>query len=163
MASVANKDSNFYHMLIWAIFVCVCAKPNILHFSFLLSGLPLLLTEFIHCGRSVILCNCSQVHPTEHLCQWISIGSGNRLVPSGNKSLSEPMLTHLCIAIQTRNQTVEKIPNQAFCMFTDFHTNIDNALEISAFTISCQNALQIIMMFYHITMTPRGYCNVYTW
>ena len=32
-------------------------------------------------------------HLTDHL---VNIGSGNGLVPSGNKPLSEPMLTQIC-------------------------------------------------------------------
>ena len=41
------------------------------------------------------LWNCSLVNATEHLGWEVNIGSGNRLVPSGNKPLPEPMLTHM--------------------------------------------------------------------
>ena len=49
-------------------------------------------------GNGLILWNCPQVIVTG-TCWWyksVSFGSGNGLVPSGNKPLHEPMLTQLC-------------------------------------------------------------------
>ena len=44
------------------------------------------------------LWNCSQINVTG-LNRWqVNIGSGNGLVPSGNKPLSEPMLTQIIVA-----------------------------------------------------------------
>ena len=42
--------------------------------------------------------NCSQKTPTEPLWWLVNIGSGNGLVPSGNKPLPEPMLTQIYVA-----------------------------------------------------------------
>ena len=39
-------------------------------------------------GRYVFLWNCPQVYAIEHIWWWVSIGSGNVLVPSGRKSVS---------------------------------------------------------------------------
>ena len=39
--------------------------------------------------------SCSQVNATEHLGWEVNIGSSNGLVPSGNKSVLEPMLTRV--------------------------------------------------------------------
>ena len=46
-------------------------------------------TEY-YLGHS--LWNCSQVNPTEPHYWEVNVGSGNGLVPSGNKPLQEPML-----------------------------------------------------------------------
>ena len=46
-----------------------------------------------------VILNCSQVNATE-ACWWdVDIGSGNGLVPSGNKPLPEPILTQISVAI----------------------------------------------------------------
>ena len=42
---------------------------------------------------------CSQMNAREHFWWQVNIGSGNGLVPSGNKPLPEPMLTQICVAI----------------------------------------------------------------
>ena len=44
------------------------------------------------------LWNCSNMNVTR-LHWWVNIGSGNGLVPSGNKPLPEPMLTQISVAI----------------------------------------------------------------
>ena len=43
--------------------------------------------------------NYSHVNVTEHLWLEVNMGSGNGLVPSGNKPLPEPMLTDLYVVI----------------------------------------------------------------
>ena len=46
-----------------------------------------------------LLWNCPNMNVTG-LCWWsVNIGSGNGLVPSGNKPLPEPMLTQISVAI----------------------------------------------------------------
>ena len=42
--------------------------------------------------------NYSQENATEQLWWRVNIGSGNGLVPSGNKPLPEPMLTQIHVA-----------------------------------------------------------------
>ena len=42
---------------------------------------------------SIFLWNCYQVNATKPHWSLVNIGSGNGLVPSGNKPLPEPMLT----------------------------------------------------------------------
>ena len=50
--------------------------------------------------------NCCQVNATEPH-QWeVNIGSGNGLVPSGNKSLPEPMLTKIYDNIRRHQATM---------------------------------------------------------
>ena len=46
--------------------------------------------------------NFSQVNATEPLLWEVNIGSGDGLVPSGNKPLPESMLTQTCIAVWRR-------------------------------------------------------------
>ena len=41
------------------------------------------------------LLNCFQEHATEPYWLLVNIGSGNGLVPSGNKPLPDPMLTQI--------------------------------------------------------------------
>ena len=56
----------------------------------------------IHFADSVhelLLCNCSLMDAAEHIWWQFNIGSGNGLVPSGNKPLPEPMLTKACVDI----------------------------------------------------------------
>ena len=50
--------------------------------------------------------NCSQLNSAEHLSWWVKISSGNGLVPSGNKPLPEPMLTHIYVAIWCHNELI---------------------------------------------------------
>ena len=45
------------------------------------------------------LWNSSQVNATESQYWGVNIGSGNVLVPSGNKPLPEPLLTQIYVAI----------------------------------------------------------------
>ena len=45
------------------------------------------------------LWNCSQVNATEHLWWLVNIGSGNGLMPSGNKPLPELMFTQIYVTI----------------------------------------------------------------
>ena len=45
------------------------------------------------------LLNCSQVNATEHLGGYVNNGSGNGLVPSGNKPLPEPLSPQICFGI----------------------------------------------------------------
>ena len=42
--------------------------------------------------------NCPQMNVTRPYWWWVNIGSGNGLVPSGNKPLPEPMLTQIYVA-----------------------------------------------------------------
>ena len=47
------------------------------------------------------------MNATEPPCWWVSIGSSNALVLSGNKPLPEPMLAYICVNIHiTRPQLV---------------------------------------------------------
>ena len=59
------------------------------------SNLQKHVTDYVH----EHLLNFSQVNVTEHLWWQVSIGSGNGLVPSGNKPLSEPMFTLTLVTI----------------------------------------------------------------
>ena len=45
------------------------------------------------------LCNCYQVNDTTTHWSLVNIGSGNGLVPSGNKPLPEPVLTQISATI----------------------------------------------------------------
>ena len=47
----------------------------------------------------ILLVHYSLVNTTEHLGWRVNIGSGNGLVPSGNKPLPEAMLTQIYVAI----------------------------------------------------------------
>ena len=47
----------------------------------------------------LFLSNCPPMNVTGLYWRWVNIGSGNGLVPSGNKPLPEPMLTQINIAI----------------------------------------------------------------
>ena len=46
-----------------------------------------------------LLQNCTQMNATGPYWLQVNIGSGDGLVPSGNKSLPEPMLTQIYAAI----------------------------------------------------------------
>ena len=46
-----------------------------------------------------LLQNCFQMNATEPHWWEINIGSGNGLVPSGNKPLPKPMLTQIYVPI----------------------------------------------------------------
>ena len=46
-----------------------------------------------------LLWNCPHMDATGPYWWWVNIGSGNGLVPSGNKPLPEPMLTQFSVAI----------------------------------------------------------------
>ena len=47
-----------------------------------------------------LLWNCAQMNITGPYLKLVNIGSGNVLVPSGNKPLPEPMLTQIYVAIR---------------------------------------------------------------
>ena len=44
--------------------------------------------------EKLLSCQCHRTH-----WWWVNIGSGNGLVPSGNKPLPEPMLTHIYVTV----------------------------------------------------------------
>ena len=50
--------------------------------------------------------NLFQVNATKHLWWYVNIGSGNGLVPSGNKPLPEPMLTQTYVISATMSEQV---------------------------------------------------------
>ena len=52
------------------------------------------------------LWNSSQENATEPLWWKVNIGSGNGLVPSGNKSLPDPMLTQIYVIIWHHQATM---------------------------------------------------------
>ena len=56
-------------------------------------------TRFIDKYLKYFLWNCYQVNATTPHWSLVNIGSGNGLVPSGNKPLHEPMLTYIPVAI----------------------------------------------------------------
>ena len=47
-------------------------------------------------------CNCSNVNVNEPHWLFVNFGSGNDLVPLGSKSLTEPMLNQIHVAICRR-------------------------------------------------------------
>ena len=53
-----------------------------------------------------LLWNCPNMNVTGLKLWKVNIGSGNGLVPSGNKSLSEPMLTHISVAIWCHTEKI---------------------------------------------------------
>ena len=47
-----------------------------------------------------------KVNTTEHIWWWVFIGSGNDFVSSGHKTLSEPMLTTIYVAMASLDDNV---------------------------------------------------------
>ena len=54
--------------------------------------------DFSHCGWG-ISCEIVLIWMSLDLTDDVNIGSGNGLVPSGNKPLPEPMLTQISVTI----------------------------------------------------------------